>query len=368
MRRMDHAKPLHIFKPGRHTAMSGASLEFSSSDLAKSAAAYDPARHEAPIVVGHPRLDAPAYGWVSRLTAGEGGLEATPHQVNTEFADMVNAGAFKKISASFFSPDAPGNPVPGVYYLRHVGFLGAQPPAVKGLRNPQFAEGDEGIVEFADWDDRNNAGLWRSLRDWLLAKFGQDEADRAVPSWNVEALQEAAAQPDPEESVLPTPSFSEGTAVTPEQKAALEAENAALKARLADSEARDKAAKAKAMHAEHASFCEALVNAGQLTPGMAPVIVATLDAVTAGAPVEFGEGEGKQPLASALMDQLKAAPKLLEFGETSRDTGTVVSGVVNFAAPQGYAVDPAALALHAKVAAYQKTHQVSFDAALAACQ
>lgn len=86
---MTAPKPLQIFKPGRHTAMSGASLDFSAADLAASAAAYDPAKHEAPIVVGHPRLDAPAYGWVSRLKAGAGGLEAEPHQVDPAFADMV---------------------------------------------------------------------------------------------------------------------------------------------------------------------------------------------------------------------------------------------------------------------------------------
>lgn len=33
--------------------MSGDVLEFSAADLATTAAAYDPARHEAPIVVGH---------------------------------------------------------------------------------------------------------------------------------------------------------------------------------------------------------------------------------------------------------------------------------------------------------------------------
>ena len=64
---------------------------------------------------------------------------------------MVAAGAFKKISASFYSPSSPQNPVPGVYYLRHVGFLGAQPPAVKGLRNPAFADGEDGVISFEEF-------------------------------------------------------------------------------------------------------------------------------------------------------------------------------------------------------------------------
>jgi hypothetical protein len=38
-------KRIEIFKPGKHTAMNGAVLNFSESDLAASAAAYDPAKH-----------------------------------------------------------------------------------------------------------------------------------------------------------------------------------------------------------------------------------------------------------------------------------------------------------------------------------
>ena len=148
---MNTTKPLHIFKPGRQTAMSGVTLEFSESDLEASARAYDPAKHEAPIVVGHPKHDAPAYGWVKSLAAGADGLNAEPHQVDANFAELVAAGRYKKISASFYLPDAPNNPVPGVYYLRHVGFLGAQPPAVKGLKQAEFADAEDGIVEFGDW-------------------------------------------------------------------------------------------------------------------------------------------------------------------------------------------------------------------------
>ena len=121
--------PLQVFRPGRHTAMSGTTLAFSESDLAATAQAYDPAKHEAPIVVGHPTHDGPAYGWVKSLAHVGGALEAQPHQVDAAFAELVGAGRFKKFSASFYAPDAPANPVPGVYYLRHVGFLGAMAPA-----------------------------------------------------------------------------------------------------------------------------------------------------------------------------------------------------------------------------------------------
>jgi hypothetical protein len=62
---------------------------------------------------------------------------------------MVNAERFNRISASFFLPDAPNNPVRGAYYLRHVGFLGAAAPAVKGLRKPQFSADSAGVITIA---------------------------------------------------------------------------------------------------------------------------------------------------------------------------------------------------------------------------
>lgn len=195
----DNNHAIHIFRPGRHTSMQGATIDFGESDLIATANAYDPARHEAPLVIGHPRADAPAWGWVGGLTADGGGLFAAPRQLDPAFAEMVRAGRFKKVSASFYTPDSPHNPVPGVYYLRHVGFLGAQPPAVKGLAPVNFAEGDtdEGCVSFDFAESpgllRWLADLFRGLREYVVEKDGTEMADRAIPSYAVSGLQEMAA-------------------------------------------------------------------------------------------------------------------------------------------------------------------------------
>jgi hypothetical protein len=97
---MTTSKPIQIFKAGTHTAMSGAVLNFTEADMAACAANYDPARHEAPIVVGHPRHDGPAHGWISSLAFADSSLEAQPDQVDAAFAEMVAAGRFKKISVN----------------------------------------------------------------------------------------------------------------------------------------------------------------------------------------------------------------------------------------------------------------------------
>jgi len=58
---------VEIFKAGRHSPMSGGALDFFGSQLAEMADGYNAENHRAPVVIGHPKTDAPAYGWVSNL-------------------------------------------------------------------------------------------------------------------------------------------------------------------------------------------------------------------------------------------------------------------------------------------------------------
>ncbi len=377
---------LHIFRPGKHVAMGGQTLSFSEADLAATVAAYDPAKHEAPLVVGHPQHDLPAYGWVQSLAFADGGLDAVPAQVNADFAEMVANGAFKKISASFYTPDAPQNPVPGCYYLRHVGFLGAQPPAIKGLRQAQFAEAEEGVVAFGEYDDMTNAGLWRNLREWMLAKFGTDEADRALPNFEVRALElgaqddlraaavaQAKGEADALNPINPlSPAYAERPPVstTPEKRpmdheqilADITAENTRLKAELA-------AQKTAQVHAAHTAFCEAVPG---LAPAHVPTAVAMLDQLSAqDTPVNFGEGEDARPLADKFKEMLTALPPVVSFGETAtgkRAAGEQGAGSVSFAAPTGYTVDKAKLAELGRAKAYAALHKVDLVSAVTAVQ
>ena len=142
---MNTLRALPIFKVGRHTDMSGTTLEITEADLEKTVAAYQPSRHEAPLVVGHPQHDAPAWGWVASLALVDGTLLAVPHQVDPAFAEQVATGRYKKISASFYSPNALSNPTPGVYYLR-LGGYNASVPARVGWDYPNAGSVQAGTI------------------------------------------------------------------------------------------------------------------------------------------------------------------------------------------------------------------------------
>lgn len=138
---------VEIFKSGNHINSAGEVMNFSSNDLAQIANSYNVNSHEAPIVVGHPSENAPAYGWIKGLKVENNSLIADFGELDEDFKTLVKNGRYKKLSASFYDPQSKFNPTPNKWYLRHVGFLGAQPPAIKGLKQATFAE-NESIASF----------------------------------------------------------------------------------------------------------------------------------------------------------------------------------------------------------------------------
>lgn len=131
---------IEIFKAGTHISSEGSKIAFTSADIAAIAANYRKELHHAPLVEGHPESDMPSRGWVDSLEATpDGRLLMKAAQVDPDFADSVRKGRFKKRSAAFYPPTHPGNPTPGKWYLRHVGWLGAMPPAVSGMKDVDFS-------------------------------------------------------------------------------------------------------------------------------------------------------------------------------------------------------------------------------------
>lgn len=136
--------------------------------------------------------------------------------------------------------------------------------------------------------------------------------------------------------------------MTPEQKAALEAENAQLKQRLAAAEAEKKTAAAAKRHGEHLAYAEQLVGEGKLAPKHKDSVVAFLDFADGETAVEFGEGDAKQPLATAFKSFLSDMPKVVEFSETATKGKAGKGGNVDVAEFAEKSTDPDRLNLHVR--------------------
>lgn len=186
---------IEIFRAGKHTDSGGTTRNYDRKFLEKVVANFNSAEHEPPVVVGHPQDNTPAFGWTRALRINGDALEAQFGDTDDEFETLVRDGKFRKRSAAFYL-DEPA--------LRHVGFLGAQPPALKGLREIQFNDGDQSPVEifFNEGKIMSNEKEaaqeeTRTFKEWMKEFFGggaQQPAPANFTETNVKNLIAEAVQ------------------------------------------------------------------------------------------------------------------------------------------------------------------------------
>lgn len=360
-----------IFQGGRQTDSNGVSHD-GDALIDRAVSSFDAGAHEPPVVVGHPKDNAPAFGWVSGVRkmarGGKSLLQASFRQVVPEFEGAVSQGLYKKRSASFY-PDG---------RLRHVGFLGAAPPAVKGLADLKFEEGDDGLTfEFAEsWTWRSIGRVFRNLREYLIEKEGMEKADGIVPEWNIEDVADEASKagqqievepafqdkfafsktpnrgeptmssfkdkvkgmlsfmgvdvskipedalPDTApENFTPQPSgFSEADMEAAKQKAATEAREKA------EADFAEKARKERRRQAESdiAEFCTGAFTDGKLLPAWEKMgLKEFMLALDSEKPAEFTDGGDKVTPLTWFKNFLEELPKVVEFKEVATREGDV---------------------------------------------
>lgn len=311
---------IEIFRSGTHTADNGTQHTFTAADVAGMVSAYDPAVHEAPLCVGHPQDNKPAYGWVKSLAvAPSGALSMDTHNIAPAFAEAVNSKAFKKRSASFYPPNHHQNPKQGSWYLRHVAFLGAQPPAIKGLAD--FSEADSGAAEDG------------------CVNFSE-------PIFN---------PPPPKEETMEIEELKKKLAAAEAEKAKLEAEKAASAAEAKASFeqlAQFKEAQRKERIAGFTSFCEKS-NVKPTEKAAAVAVLAMLADVEA--PVSFSEGNATKTVSSVefVKSLIGAMPAPVQFGEQMGGSGGNSGGIDGLTEKQ----------LEQRIIDYKEKNGVSYDKA-----
>lgn len=157
---------IEIFRAGDYRPQGKALI--TRSDLERVIRNYDPTYHEAPVCIGHPKDNLPAYGWIERLALDGDKLLARERQVDPQFDEARKAGRYKKRSAAFYQ-DASGK----VSGLRHVAWLGAQPPEVKGLQDVQFNDNGREFIElnFGEEESVDENKVLEGLKAFFAEKF-----------------------------------------------------------------------------------------------------------------------------------------------------------------------------------------------------
>lgn len=321
---------IEIFRTGRHIDDLGTVHNFSAADVAGMVASYDPAVREAPLTIGHPEHNLPAYGWVKSLEVNTAGnLVMNTHQVQPKFAEMVAAKLFKKRSASFYPPSHPSNPKPGNWSLRHVAFLGAQPPAIAGLAD--FSEGDStGTVSFSEGD------VLATPTDQTVTLSNQEQLRMTQELQNQLAAEQAK------------------NATLEAARLKLEGEATAARTQLAEFSENAK----RDRTAGFVSFAEAQVKTGCLLPKEKDAAVSVLGTLADAQPVSFAESGGTKTVSAVdwLKDLITRAKPVVSFGEHAAGTLSAGQGTEGLSDAQ----------IDAKAKAYASQHKVSYAEGLSA--
>ena len=299
-----------IFRGGRQVDASGREHD-GDALIEKAVTTFDASKHEPPIVIGHPADNAPAFGWVAELKKQGDLLLAKFKQVQPEFEDMVQRGLFKKRSAAFYNDGS----------LRHVGFLGAMPPAVKGLADVAFTEGEATSFEFGEDIRAAPAG---GKTTTTIATHSEPRKEEKSMNQFKEFIQKLKDLLSGIEGQVADPpagkTFSETDIEAARKQAADEAAQKEREKLTAEFAEKERTARQAARKAEISSWCESMVKAGKMTPAWLKFGVPDMMLAFASmeGEIEFGEGDGK--VKATLYDRFKAffeteMPKVIEFKE-----------------------------------------------------
>ena len=303
---------IEIFRGGEQTDSSGKKHD-GDALIAKAVATFNPESHEPPLVVGHPKDNAPAFGWVEGLKESARDdaktLLAKFKQVIPEFENLADQGMYKKRSASFY-PDG---------RLRHVGFLGAAPPAVKGLADLKFKDDDGAITFNTVLDDEKHIIKGGST----MEKF--KEFMEFITFWK-------KLEKDPDMGFGGDPTFSEADLEAARKKAA-DDERKKVEAEFAE-KGREKARTER--DKEISDFIDTRIKEGALLPSWVDMgLVRFMQGLDNETEIQFSEGEneknsplawmknfletfGKSPIFKELATKEKAGESA-EFAEAKKD-------------------------------------------------
>jgi len=136
---------LEIFKVGKHTSSNGVTKDYTLEDLNQIITNHS---EPTPIVVGHPKDNSPAFGWIKSLFLKGESLFAEATDIVPEFLDLLKQKIYKNRSVSLKTN------AEGQLFLNHVAFLGGALPAVKGLEelNLSSDESESFEMEFSEID------------------------------------------------------------------------------------------------------------------------------------------------------------------------------------------------------------------------
>lgn len=330
---------VEIFRTGDY----GQKGTWTEADIDKVVSNFASGIWKPPAVIGHPETNSPAMGWVKELQRQGKTLLAKFNQVQPELEALVSNGRYPNRSAAFYTDPQGKGPV-----LRHVGFVGATPPEVKGLAPVRFASDQFTEVEFTEdnmMEDKK--GIKEAVQEFFSELFGKKPEHVGFSEAQVQNIVAQAVTAATAPLIEQNKAFA--TQFTEMNNRLAASNNGAIKARVLADITRLKAAN-KWVPAYDAN-------------GMAAFMETTALANTE---VSFGEPGKETKIGSydALVKFLEAQKEIVPTGNIAGRVKTPGGKVVKFNEAKGVDLDMESVALNERAEKIAAERKIDFGEAL----
>lgn len=294
------AKPIEIFYPGQHPSNNGIVLPVSVDELDRMVRHFNLSNTLLPLVPGHPKDDAPAMGYATKMgLRGDRAVVTEVRGIDPAFKAIVNSGELNRVSVKLRLATHPDN-ASGTHEFRHIGFLGSSDPALDQLDSAEFSANPHEVNVMGQADPTLDT-----------AEFARQQTELAQQ----------------------------------------QAEFSRIKAEFATKEIQFKRAQAIE------PVLEQFVRDGKLLPAEKAPFVALFSALPDDMEIEFSKGDGveKLPVGNYLKKFLGDLKPRISYGEFAKAESTEPA-TLSFSVPKGYSVSDATADQHGKALAYCKAN------------
>lgn len=311
---------IEAFRAGTHTDSAGNTHTWSEDDVQAIADQYNvsvssdnPNRREAPVVVGHPKDNSPAFGWIQSAKKVKDKLVLTLSQLNEDFVKALREGAYKYRSISLFPDNT----------IRHIGFLGGAQPAVPGLGPINWSTTDDDVMTFEFSADETPVSVEEDITEierqnnFFKRLFERFKID--VSSLETSDHTEDKGMPEKTDMEKLTQQIAELNEKITERDQTI----SDLNKRISESDSKNR-------KAEYKAFCDGLVAEGKMLPKQVDMHVENMELRYHIDAQNFSDGNSETKSLDAYKKFLSESEVIADFSETATKDKATEKAVNDF--------------------------------------
>lgn len=286
---------MELFRAGSQTDSSGHTKEWTEKDLDKIVSQFKSEGDEVPATLGHKVTDAPAFAWFKKVWRDGNTLFGEMGDIVPEFATMLKNKMFKNRSIAL-RPDLS---------LRHIAFLGAERPAIKGLENFAFKAEDEEFttIEFSENDETILTAIKETITNLFTKELKPEDSEMA----------------ELEEAKLKIAELEKSNGEFSEKVKTLESEKETISKELETEKNTFSEYKENQVKSEFSAYLDKQIEAGKIFPANKEANLKLMLSLNGQESLDYAEGDEtvKKSQVDVFKANLESAKEVINFSETA---------------------------------------------------